>query len=145
MTPLASRADLARDALQARGLVREQQHVGALGELGVGVDDLAAELGDERLGARPVGVVHEHGIAPAARERSCHVSCADEAESASDEVWTSAGGRGRAGSSAPSAAQDWLKKPFSISSAFSSAEICTLRGVSMKTLCAMRCIPPSSA
>ena len=42
-------------------------------------------------------------------------------------------------------AQDWLKKPFSISCARSSAEISTLRGVSMKTLSAMRCMPPSSA
>jgi hypothetical protein len=40
---------------------------------------------------------------------------------------------------------DWLKKPFSISCARSSAEIETLAGVSMKTLSAMRCMPPSSA
>ena len=70
--------------------MREQQHVGALRELGVGVDDLAAELGDERLGARPVGVVDEDRVAPAPRERSGHVSCADEAESAWSRVWTSA-------------------------------------------------------
>ena len=42
-------------------------------------------------------------------------------------------------------AQDWLKKPFSISRARSSAEISTLRGVSMNTLSAIRCMPPSSA
>jgi len=40
---------------------------------------------------------------------------------------------------------DWLKKPFSISRARSSAETSTLRGVRRKTLSAMRCIPPSSA
>src|SRR6202034_902159 len=40
---------------------------------------------------------------------------------------------------------DWLKKPFSINLARSSAEISTLRGVSMKTLSAIRCMPPSSA
>ena len=38
-----------------------------------------------------------------------------------------------------------LKKPFSISRARSSAETSTLRGVSRKTLSAIRCIPPSSA
>ena len=40
---------------------------------------------------------------------------------------------------------DWLKKPFSISAARSSAETSTLRGVSRKTLSAIRCMPPSSA
>ena len=40
---------------------------------------------------------------------------------------------------------DWLKKPFSISRARSSAETSTLRGVSRKTLSAIRCMPPSSA
>ena len=42
-------------------------------------------------------------------------------------------------------AYDWLKKPFSIRRARSSAETSTLRGVSRKTLSAIRCIPPSSA
>ena len=45
----------------------------------------------------------------------------------------------------PTSYYDWLKKPFSMSSARSSAEISTLRGVSMKTLSAIRCMPPSSA
>ena len=43
------------------------------------------------------------------------------------------------------AAQHWLKKPFSISRARSSEESSTLRGVSRKTLSAMRCMPPSRA
>ncbi len=38
-----------------------------------------------------------------------------------------------------------MKKPFSISLARSSADISTLRGVSMNTLSAIRCMPPSSA
>ena len=41
--------------------------------------------------------------------------------------------------------QLWLKKPFSISRARSSEESSTLRGVSRKTLSAMRCMPPSRA
>ena len=41
--------------------------------------------------------------------------------------------------------QDWLKKPFSISLARSSAETSTLRGVSRNTLSAIRCMPPSRA
>ena len=45
----------------------------------------------------------------------------------------------------PQTAQDWLKKPFSISRARSSAETSTLRGVSRNTLSAIRCMPPSSA
>ena len=53
-------------------------------------------------------------------------------------------GRGGIGGDAP-APSYWLKKPFSISCARSSAEISTLRGVSMKTLSAIRCMPPSSA
>jgi hypothetical protein len=44
----ASTADLARDRAQLRGLVREDQHVRALGDLLVG-QRLAAQLVDERL------------------------------------------------------------------------------------------------
>ena len=40
---------------------------------------------------------------------------------------------------------DWLKKPFSTSRAFSSAETSTLRGVSRKVFSAIFCMPPSSA
>jgi hypothetical protein len=77
---LRAAADLGGDALQPGRLVREQHHVGVLRELGVGCGDVAAELGDERLGARPVGVVHEHGVTPAARERAGHVPRSDEPE-----------------------------------------------------------------
>ncbi len=42
-------------------------------------------------------------------------------------------------------AQDWLKKPLSISLAFSSAETSTLRGVSRNIFSAIRCMPPSRA
>ena len=41
--------------------------------------------------------------------------------------------------------QYWLKKPFSSRRARSSADTSTLRGVSMKTLSATRCMPPSRA
>jgi hypothetical protein len=41
--------------------------------------------------------------------------------------------------------QLWLKKPFSMIRARSSAETSTLRGVSRNTLSAIRCMPPSSA
>ncbi len=40
---------------------------------------------------------------------------------------------------------DWLKKPLSMSRAFSSAETSTLRGVSRNIFSAIRCMPPSSA
>ena len=71
-------ADLRRDTLEVRRLVTQHERVDALRELGVGLDDLAAELGDERLGARPEGVVDEHRLAPAAREGGSHVPRSDE-------------------------------------------------------------------
>ena len=123
--------------------MREDDDVGALGELDVGGEDLSPDRRDERLGARDEQVVDEDGLAPAEREGGRHVPRADDAdlhmssESMDEVARPHAGARRRH--------QDWLKKPFSMSSAFSSAEICTLRGVSMKTLWAMRCMPPSSA
>jgi len=63
----------------------------------------------------------QHGLRPSSDERPGHVATADEAD------------------------HDWLKKPFSMSRARSSAEISTLRGVSMNTLSAIRCMPPSRA
>ena len=99
---------------------------------------LAADLLGERLRAlRRRASVHEHGLAPAARERARHVARADEPDLHAAVK--------RTGSAAQPPPQDWLKKPFSISRARSSAEISTLRGVSMKTLSAIRCMPPSSA
>ena len=61
-------------------------------------------------------------------------------------AWRAAHASDRGRRQAPAMArQDWLKKPFSINLARSSAEISTLRGVSMKTLSAILCMPPSSA
>ena len=45
----------------------------------------------------------------------------------------------------PAYRYDWLKKPFSISRAFSSAETSTLRGVRRKVFSAIFCMPPSRA
>ena len=73
-------AELRGDAFQAGRLVAEHDDVRALRELGIGRDDLAAELGDQRLGARRVEVVDEHGITPATRERSRHVARPDKAD-----------------------------------------------------------------
>ena len=92
---------------------------------------------DVRQGAleRPRRAVGQHQalgeIRPSAqqpgRHGPAHRPCADQADAAGP------------------AAQYWLKKPFSSRRARSSAEISTLRGVSMKTLSATRCIPPSRA
>ncbi len=73
-------ADLRCDALQALRLVAQHDDVRAARELGVGLDDLAVELGDERLGTRREGVVDEHRVTPAARQRSRHVARTDEAD-----------------------------------------------------------------
>ena len=73
------------------------------------------------LGAIRQQIRAEHRLSPSPDERPGHVAAADEAD------------------------HDWLKKPFSMSLARSSAEISTLRGVSMNTLSAIRCMPPSRA
>ena len=117
------------------GLVAEHEDIGPLGELGVRADRLAAQLLGERCGLGLVHVVHEHRLADAARERGRHVPCSDETQL---HCAGSLSGPGRK-------PQDWLKKPFSISRARSSAETSTLRGVSRNTLSAIRCMPPSSA
>ena len=62
------------------GLVGEDDEVGALGELAVGRDRLAAELGGQRRRAAGAGVGAQHRLAPAARERARHVPGADEAD-----------------------------------------------------------------
>ena len=54
--------------------------VGALGQLGVRRDRLAAELVGERRGLGRVHVVHEHRLADAAGERGRHVPCTDQTE-----------------------------------------------------------------
>ena len=84
-----------------------------------------------------IGIEDENRLAPAACQRAAMFP-PDEPDLHS---W-SMKERARAPRCEP---QDWLKKPFSMSSARSSALICTLRGVSMKTLWAIRCMPPSSA
>ena len=113
--------DVLRDRLQARRLVREQHGVGPLRDLRARRDRLAPDLVGELLRPLRDQVRAEHRLPPSADERPRHVAAADEAD------------------------HDWLKKPFSMSLARSSAEISTLRGVSMNTLSAIRCMPPSRA
>ena len=86
---------------------------------------LAADLLGQRLRALGDDVGAQQRPTPAEGEPSGHAPGADEAEHHGSQLW--------------------LKKPFSMSSARSSAEISTLRGVSMKTLSAIRCMPPSRA
>ncbi len=74
---------------------------------------------------------------PAQGQRPCSRRRSDPASSAPKPTCGSV--------AAHAAAQDWLKKPFSISRARSSADTSTLRGVSRNTLSAIRCMPPSSA
>ena len=102
----------------------QHDDVGALRDLGAGADRLAAHLVGQRPGALGHDVGAQQGPAPPEREPSGHAPGTDEAELH---------------------CQLWLKKPFSMSCARSSAEISTLRGVSMNTLSAIRCMPPSSA
>ena len=64
MMPLAAPPSVGRDALEARRLVAQHDDVRARGELGGILGDLAAELLDERLGARAVEVVDEHADRP---------------------------------------------------------------------------------
>ena len=103
----------------------QDDDVGALGDLGRRGQRLAADLVGQRLRALGDDVGAQHRPTPAEGEPSGHAPGADEAEHAPCQLW--------------------LKKPFSMSSARSSAEISTLRGVSMKTLSAIRCMPPSRA
>ena len=99
----------------------EQDEVGALRQLRARRDRLSPDLLGELLGAIRQQIRAEHRLSPSPDERPGHVAAADEAD------------------------HDWLKKPFSMSLARSSAEISTLRGVSMNTLSAIRCMPPSRA
>jgi hypothetical protein len=69
-------ADLGRDLLELRGLVPEDQHVGALGRLAVG-HDLAAELGDQCTRPARAVVGREDRVTPAARQGASHVSRSD--------------------------------------------------------------------
>ena len=120
-TAFAVAADVLGDRRQPGGLVAEQDEVGALRQLRARRDRLPADLVGERLGAIRQQIRAEHRLSPSPDERPGHVAAADEAD------------------------HDWLKKPFSMSLARSSAEISTLRGVSMNTLSAIRCMPPSRA
>ena len=108
---------------------------GALGHLGVGADRLAAELGSASASAlaRSTSATSTGSPMP----RASAVAMFPAPMSPSFTPGSLADGA--------SAAYDWLKKPFSISRARSSAETSTLRGVSRNTLSAIRCMPPSSA
>ena len=100
---------------------------------------LAAHLRGQAARALGERVGAQQRPAPPARQRASHVAAADQTDlhEISNMIATPRG--------PDMAPQDWLKKPFSMSRARSSAEISTLRGVSMKTLSAIRCMPPSSA
>src|SRR5919198_49880 len=123
-----------RHVLELCRLVAEQQHVGALGHLRVRGERLAAQFG--RQGLRLLGnhVGEEGGLAEPPRRRGGHVPCPDQPDLHAAEGYVRLDSR-----------YDWLKKPFSISRARSSADTSTLRGVRRNTLSAIRCIPPSSA
>ena len=66
--------------LELRRLVAEDEHVRALGQLGVGADRLPAELLGERGRAPRVEVVHQHRLADPAGERRRHVPRSDKPE-----------------------------------------------------------------
>ena len=78
--PWRSPAISLRDRARAGPACGRGHDVGALGELAVGGERLAAELVGERGGAAGAGVGAQHGLAPAARERAGHVPGADEAD-----------------------------------------------------------------
>ena len=168
------RSDFLRDVLELGGLVTEHHQIGPPGDLPVGGERLSADLCREAPCPLGDGIGAHHGTAPPAGQRAGHVPATDETylhewlrlsvrgsgtgrltrqiESGQDAVNVAyrtkidrhANPRGHR-QMPEIARQDWLKKPFSISRARSSAEISTLRGVSMNTLSAMRCMPPSSA
>ena len=134
IAPAAAR-HLPGHLLELRRLVAEHHHVRALGQLGVGADRLPAELLGERGRPARVEVVHQHRLADPAGERRRHVPRSDKPELHGPAAyWRRTGPR-----------QDWLKKPFSMSRARSSADTSTLRGVRRNTLSAILCMPPSSA
>ena len=124
-TALACGADLGRHRRELRRLVAQDDDVGTLRDLGRGGQRLAADLLGQRLRALGHHVGAQQRPTPAEGEPPGHAPGADEADHHGSQLW--------------------LKKPFSMSSARSSAEISTLRGVSMKTLSAIRCMPPSRA
>ena len=66
------------DVGELRGLVAEHDEIGALSDLGVARQRLAAELCGERLGARGDGIGAQHGPPPSPRQRARHVACSDE-------------------------------------------------------------------
>ena len=135
---LGMRGDLQRDLLELIGLVAQHDQLGRLRHLDVGGGP-PAELVGQRLRAARAGIGHEHGVAPAraiaramfpAPIRPTFIA---QTQSTGARTWARHGGH------------DWLKKPFSTSRARSSEETSTLRGVSRKTLSAIRSMPPSSA
>ena len=120
-------------ASRPRGLVGEDHDVRALGELAIARHGLASGRLGERRGPLGHGIGAEHRLAQPERQRPSHVPRTYESDGHRAKRLLTTGG------------QDWLKKPFSIKRARSSAETSTLRGVSRNTLSAIRCIPPSSA
>ena len=133
---LAQRADVVvlahepedlHEVAELSRLVAEDDEIGLLREGRVGRERLAPQLVDERLGTAWQHVGGEDRTTPAPREAARHVPRTDESDLHARHCSRR---RGRA--------QLWLKKPFSINCARSSAEISTLRGVSMKTRSATR-------
>ena len=79
-TARARGATSAATASSWRRLVAQDDEVGALGQLGVRGQRLAARLGGQGVGALGQRIAAEDGAAPAARQRARHVPGSDEAD-----------------------------------------------------------------
>ena len=77
---LGSACDLLGNGLELVGLVAEHDDVGALGQFAVRGNPLASQLVSQRLRAARAAVGAEHGLTPATRQRTRHVSGADESD-----------------------------------------------------------------
>ena len=132
-------SEFAGHVRELRRLVTKHDEIGAVGHFDVRVKCLAPQFAGQLLGASGPAIGDQHGVAPAACERTRHVASADQTDK---HLLKSI-----AGGNAPTnpTLQLWLKKPFSSNSARCSADTSTLRGVSRNTLSAIRCMPPSSA
>ena len=113
------RRHLERDIAELGRLVAKHDQLGPLGHLGIRTEHLAPDLVDQRLralgdgSATSIGRFHPRASARAMLPAPISPICI----------------RARLSGLRPAIApQDWLKKPFSISLARSSAEISTLRG-----------------
>jgi hypothetical protein len=77
---LRAAAHLLGDFLELRGLVAEDDQIGAVGERAVALDRLPAGLGRQLLRALGEDVGAQDGLAPSARQRAGHVPRSDKAD-----------------------------------------------------------------